>query len=92
MEEPDKDSGVEKEEFKARSLGAAKTKAELGITISDTPISSDQEPGTNKLDSSQVFRHKAKHKPRLHLVLLLGLDLVQPVLVLASLRVFTTMI
>ena len=35
MEEPDKDSGVEEEEFKAGTPAAAKAKAEQGVLISD---------------------------------------------------------
>ena len=48
MEEPDKDFKVEEEEFKARTPGATKAKAEQGVLISDTCISSNQEPGTKK--------------------------------------------
>ena len=59
---------MEDEEFKARTPGAAKAKAEQGIFISDTPIVSSQEPCTNNLDRSQGFKHTFKHKPRLHLV------------------------
>ena len=49
MEEPEKDSEMEEEEFKARTLGATKGKAEQGIIISDTPFISNQEPGINKI-------------------------------------------
>ena len=41
--------------------------AEQGVFIIDTPISSNQEPGTNKLDSAQGFRHKIRPEPRLYL-------------------------